>query len=106
MRGYIFNTLEEALNYISQLESENKALREEVERYRAIKPAGRKKHDKTWMASYNNFVVKYEKGMSIMEIVSNSEISRRTAYRYKAYYDEMKNCKKIDLYNNKIVYYL
>ena len=36
---------------------------------------------------------KYEKGMSIMEIVSNSEISRRTAYRYKAYYDEMKNCK-------------
>jgi len=28
-----------------------------------------------------------------MEIVSNSEISRRTAYRYKAYYDEMKNCK-------------
>lgn len=45
------------------------------------------------MASYNNFVVKYEKGMSIMEIVSNSEISRRTAYRYKAYYDEMKNAK-------------
>ena len=36
---------------------------------------------------------KYEKGMSIMEIVSNSEISRRTAYRYKAYYDEMKNAK-------------
>lgn len=89
----MINTLEEALQYISQLESENKALREEVERYRSIKPAGRKKHDKTWMASYNNFVVKYEKGMSIMEIVSNSEISRRTAYRYKAYYDEMKNAK-------------
>ena len=64
----MIKSLEEALNYISQLESENKALREEVERYRAIKPAGRKKHDATWTASYNDFVVKYESGMSIMEI--------------------------------------
>ena len=89
----MINTLEEALNYISQLESENKALREEVERYRAMGRAGRKKHDATWTASYNDFVVKYESGMSIMEIVNQSEISRRTAYRYKAYYDEMKYCK-------------
>lgn len=87
------NTLEDALQYISQLESENKALREEVERYRSIKPAGRKKHDATWTASYNDFVLKYESGMTIMEIVNQSEISRRTAYRYKAYYDEMKYCK-------------
>ena len=86
-------TLEEALQYILQLESENKALHEEVERYRSIKPAGRKKHDTTWTASYNDFVAKYEKGMTIMEIVSQGEISRRTAYRYKAYYDEMKNAK-------------
>ena len=86
-------TLEEALQYILQLESENKALREEVERYRSIKPAGRKKHDLTWTASYNDFVVKYESGMTIMEIVSASEISRRTAYRYKAYYDEVKSLK-------------
>ena len=50
-------------------------------------------NDATWTASYNDFVAKYEKGMPIMEIVSNSDISRRTAYRYKAYYDEMKNCK-------------
>ncbi len=89
----MIKTLEEALNYISQLESENKELREEVERYRSIKPAGRKKHDEIWTASYNDFVVKYESGMSIMEIVNQSEISRRTAYRYKAYYDEMKNAK-------------
>ena len=89
----MIKSLEEALSYISQLESENKALREEVERYCAIKPAGRKKHDATWTASYNDFVVKYESGMSIMEIVNQSEISRRTAYRYKAYYDEMKYCK-------------
>ena len=87
-------TLEEALQYISQLESENKALREEVEHYRSMGKAGRKKHDATWTASYNDFVVKYESGMTIMEIVSNSDISRRTAYRYKAYYDEMKNCKE------------
>lgn len=86
-------TLEEALQYISQLEAENKVLREEVERYRSMKPAGRKKHDDAWMASYNDFVAKYEKGMTIMEIVSQGEISRRTAYRYKAYYDEMKNAK-------------
>ena len=46
------------------------------------------KHDETWMASYNDFVVKYEAGMSIMEIVNMGEISRRTAYRYKAYYDD------------------
>lgn len=86
-------TLEEALQYISQLEDENKVLREEVERYRSMKTAGRKKHDDAWMASYNDFAAKYEKGMTIMEIVSQGEISRRTAYRYKAYYDEMKNAK-------------
>lgn len=80
-------TLEEALKYISELEAENKALREELEHYKSRKPSGRKKHDETWTASYNDFVVKYEGGMSIMEIVNQSEISRRTAYRYKAYYD-------------------
>ena len=60
-----------------------------MEQYKNIKPAGRRKHDETWMASYNDFVVKYESGMCIMEIVSQGLISRRTAYRYKAYYDEV-----------------
>lgn len=83
----MINTLEEALNYISELEAENKALRTELEHFRARKPSGRKKHDDSWMASYNDFAVKYENGMSIMEIVNQGEISRRTAYRYKAYYD-------------------
>ena len=83
-------TFEEALNYISELEEENQRLREELERFRSMKPAGRKKHDETWTASYNDFVVKYESGMTIMEIVSQGEVSRRTAYRYKAYYEEMK----------------
>lgn len=85
----MIHTLEEALNYISQLETENKALREEIEHYRNQGRAGRKKHDAAWTASYNDFVVKYESGMTIMEIVSLGDISRRTAYRYKAYYDEL-----------------
>ena len=90
----MIKTLEEALKYISELEAENKVLREELEYFRSRKPSGRKKHDETWMASYNDFAVKYEGGMSIMEIVNQGEISRRTAYRYKAYYDELKNMKK------------
>ena len=85
----MIKTLEEALKYIAELENENKALREELEHYRSRNRAGRKKHDDTWQASYNDFVVKYEGGMSIMEIVNQGEISRRTAYRYKAYYNEI-----------------
>ena len=85
----MITTLEEALNRIVELESENQVLREELERYKNITPAGRRKHDETWMASYNDFAMKYESGMSIMEIVNLGEISRRTAYRYKAYYDEV-----------------
>ena len=87
----MIKTLEEALEHISELEVENKALREELEHYRALKPAGRKKHDATWTASYNDFVVKYEDGMTIMEIVNQGDISRRTEYRYKAYYEALKN---------------
>ncbi len=82
-------SLEEALSLIAELEAENKALREELEYYKSRKPSGRKKHDETWMASYNDFAAKYEGGMSIMEIVNQGAISRRTAYRYKAYYDEL-----------------
>ena len=87
----MIQTLEEALNYISELEAENKALRAELEQFRSRKPSGRKKHDDSWMASYNDFAAKYADGMSIMEIVNQGEISRRTAYRYKAYYDELQN---------------
>lgn len=85
----MINTLEEALKRIAELETENQILRDELERYKNITPAGRQKHDATWMASYNDFAAKYESGMSIMEIVNLGEISRRTAYRYKAYYDEI-----------------
>ena len=50
---------------------------------------GRKKHNAAWKESYDNFAVKYAEGVSIMEIVAEGNISRRTAYRYKAYYDEL-----------------
>ena len=90
----MIKTLEEALKYISELEKENKVLREELERYRSQKPAGRKKHDASWTASYNDFVVKYEDGMTIMEIVNQGDISRRTAYRYKAYYEALNSKEK------------
>ena len=83
--------LAEALKRIEELEHENELLRSELEGYRNRKHLGRKKHDDTWMASYKDFVVKYEGGMSIMEIVNASDISRRTAYRYKSYYDSLTN---------------
>ncbi len=85
----MINTLEEAWIYIDKLEKENAVLRKELEHYRNRKVSGRKKHDEIWMTAYNDFVVQYESGMSIMEIVNQGKISRRTAYRYKAYYDEM-----------------
>ena len=91
----MINTLEEALKYIAELEEENKTLREEIEKYKLRKNAGRKKHNAAWQTSYNDFAVKYESGMTIMEIVDLGEISRRTAYRYKAYYDEVQNKKEL-----------
>ena len=80
------NTLEDALLRIRDLEKEVAELKIENERLRNRNYGGRKKHDEAWMAAYNEFVVKYENGMTLMEIVSEGEISRRTAYRYLAYY--------------------
>ena len=45
------------------------------------------------MTSYRDFAVKYESGMTIMEIAAQGEISRRTAYRYKAI---TMRCRKIN----------
>lgn len=82
-------SLKSALQRIAQLEQENEQLRAELEVYKNRNTGGRKKHDEAWMTSYRDFAVKYEGGMTIMEIVAQGEISRRTAYRYKAYYDEV-----------------
>lgn len=90
----MINTLKEALSKIERLEKENKELKEELQKYQARKYGGRKKHDKAWMTSYQEFAMKYESGMNIMKIVDEGDISRRTAYRYKSYYDELKKIEK------------
>ena len=82
-------TLEEAKNRIHQLEHEIAVLKAENEELKGRSLAGRRKHDEAWMSSYNDFVTKYESGMTIMEIVEEGAISRRTAYRYLKYYRDM-----------------
>ena len=44
----------------------------------------------TWLAKENDFVVGYESGMIMVEIAKRNNVSERTIYRYKAYYDKMK----------------
>ena len=83
-------TLEEALKRIGELEKENVELREELEYYRNRKLSGRQKHNAKWMAIYNDFVIGYESGMTMIEIAKRNNVSERTIYRYKAYYDKMK----------------
>lgn len=83
-------TLEEALKRIEELEKENAELREKLEYYRNRKLSGRQKHNAKWMAIYNDFVVGYESGMTMVEIAKRNNVSERTIYRYKAYYDKMK----------------
>ena len=89
----IINTLDEALERIKELEEEVAVLKKENERLSNRNFGGRKRHDETWMASYNDFMNKYQSGMTLLEIVAEGEISRRTAYRYLEYYKEIQ--KKI-----------
>lgn len=83
-------TLEEALKRIEKLEKENATLREELEYYKNRKQSGRQKHNAKWMAIYNDFVVCYENGMTMVEIAKRNHVSERTMYRYKAYYEKRK----------------
>ncbi|WNV58443.1 helix-turn-helix domain-containing protein [Oscillospiraceae bacterium NTUH-002-81] len=85
-----FVMLEEALKRIEELEKENADLREKLEYYRNRKLSGRKKHNAKWMAIYNAFVVGYESGMTMVEIAKRNNVSERTIYRYKAYYDKLR----------------
>lgn len=87
----MITTLKEAMQRIAELEEENASLRAQLEEYQGRKFSGRQKHDDKWLASYHDFEVKYDSGMTIMEIVNEGNISRRTAYRYKTYYDEIHN---------------
>lgn len=83
-------TLEEAIKRIEELENENAKLREELEYYKNRKLSGRQKHNAKWMAIYNDFVDGYESGMTMVEIAKRNNVSERTIYRYKAYYDKIK----------------
>ena len=96
-------SLKSALQRIAQLEQENEQLRAELEVYKNRNTGGRKKHDEAWMTSYRDFAVKYESGMTIMEIVAEGEISRRTAYRYKAYYDELQKNNRYKKRNEQVL---
>lgn len=82
-------TLEKALERIAELEKENEELRDKVDYLMHNPVPGRRRHDAKWQESYNDFVMHYESGMSIMEIVDLGRISRRTAYRYKEYYEKI-----------------
>ena len=87
-------TIEDALKRIEELEKENAELKEEIEYYKNRKMSGRQKHNAKWMAIYNDFVVGYESGMTMVEIAKRNNVSGRTIYRYKAYYDKMKKNEK------------
>ena len=80
---------EEALAQIDELKQENKKLIEELDYYKNRKMSGRQKHNAKWMALYNDFVVCYENGMTVLEIAEKNNVSERTMYRYKAYYEEI-----------------
>ena len=82
-------TLEDALKKIEELEKENAKLKDELEYYKNKKTSGRQKHNGKWMTIYNDFVVGYESGMTMVEIAKRNNVSERTIYRYKAYYDKM-----------------
>ena len=47
------------------------------------------------MAIYNDFVEGYESSMTMVEIAKRNDVSERTIYRYKAYYDQMKKNKVV-----------
>ena len=95
-------TLEEALKRIEELEKENAELREELEYYRNRKLSGRQKHNAKWMAIYNDFVAGYESGMTMVEIARRNNVSERTVYRYKAYYDQINETEKAKRAENMI----
>ena len=71
-------------------DSNGDAWRDELEYYKNRKLSGKQKHNAKWMAIYNDFVAGYESGMTMIEIARRNNVSERTIYRYKAYYDKMR----------------
>lgn len=95
-------TFENMSKKIEELEKENKRLREELEYYRNRKVSGRQRHNAKWMAIYNDFVAGYESGMTMVEIARRNNVSERTVYRYKAYYDQINETEKAKRAENMI----
>ena len=87
-------TLEDAVKRIKKLEKENAELKEELEYYKNRKMSGRQKHNAKWMAIYNDFVVGYVIGLTMLQSAKRNHVSERTIYRYKAYYEKMREEKK------------
>ena len=83
-------TLDDAFIRIAELERENEALLEELAYYKNRKMSGRRKHNAKWQAIYKDFVEGYEDGMAMVDIAKRNHVSERTIYRYKAYYDKVK----------------
>ena len=77
----MINTLEEAMIRIDELEKENEELKAEIERLKARNLGGRKKHDEAWRTSYQEFAIKYESGMTIMEIVKEILLMLRILWK-------------------------
>ena len=88
------STLGDALQRIEELEKVNAKLKEELEYYKNRKMSGRQKHNAKWMSIYNDFVACYEGGMTMLEIAKRNNVSERTIYRYKAYYDQLKSSQE------------
>ena len=89
-------TLEDALKRIEELENENAELKKELEYYKNRKMSGRQKHNAKWLAIYNDVVVCYADGMTMVEIAKRNNISERSIYRYKAYYDKLREAADND----------
>jgi hypothetical protein len=85
-----YKNLDEALKRIAELELENEELKKELEYFKKRKASGRQKHNAKWTAIYNDFVACYESGMTLLEIADRNNLSERSIYRYKAYYDGIK----------------
>lgn len=86
--------LAEAFIKISELEAEIAELKKKLDHYESRDPGGRRKHDEKWQESYNKFVELYVAGESMAHIVEVSDFSRRTAYRYKEYFDQINKSNK------------
>lgn len=83
-------TLKEAQNRIKELESEVKTLKELLQKYENKSLGGRHKHDDKWQQGFDVWVNLHEGGYAIAEVMDKMEISRRTYYRYKEYYQSLK----------------